>query len=301
MPDHRVGKTVLARRLLRGDAPSLAETFGVRHSSPCTLVHANACAQLDVPSGDILLHYELRPHGHQLFGGISGDVVRVLHSADRIEFVMLWETPAVLLARLRARRMSQLREHLRGRGLRSVRSRLRRYRVRRSLVCAPARAMAVIRKLAELLRTVRRPPTLDCQERSARGTKSFERVVTRDTFLGIEALAGRLIPSAFAHTPVSMRNRAVPRQLIAAFGNGVWCAHVGLEDSAWLGSAQRRRSPTRPRRRWPKGIGEALARMVNRLESLDTEREGAYKQLLGLQKRLNTPGPLASAERSDGQ
>ena len=35
------------------------------------------------------------------------------------------------------------------------------------------------------------------------------------------------------------------------------------------------------------GIGEALARMVNRLESLDTERERAYKQLLGLQERLN--------------
>ena len=35
------------------------------------------------------------------------------------------------------------------------------------------------------------------------------------------------------------------------------------------------------------GIGEALARMVNRLESLDSERERAYKQLLGLQERFN--------------
>ena len=35
------------------------------------------------------------------------------------------------------------------------------------------------------------------------------------------------------------------------------------------------------------GIGEALARIVNRLESLDAEREGAYKQLLWLQGRFN--------------
>ena len=35
------------------------------------------------------------------------------------------------------------------------------------------------------------------------------------------------------------------------------------------------------------GIGEALARMVNRFESLDTDRERAYKQILGLQKRFN--------------
>ena len=35
------------------------------------------------------------------------------------------------------------------------------------------------------------------------------------------------------------------------------------------------------------GIGEALARIVNRLESLDAERERAYKQLLGLQERFN--------------
>ena len=35
------------------------------------------------------------------------------------------------------------------------------------------------------------------------------------------------------------------------------------------------------------GIGEALARIVNRLESLDAERETVYKQLLGLQKRFN--------------
>ncbi len=35
------------------------------------------------------------------------------------------------------------------------------------------------------------------------------------------------------------------------------------------------------------GIGEALARVVNRLESLDVERASVYKQLLGLQERLN--------------
>ena len=35
------------------------------------------------------------------------------------------------------------------------------------------------------------------------------------------------------------------------------------------------------------GIGEVLARMVNRLESLDAERARAYKQLLGLQERFN--------------
>ena len=35
------------------------------------------------------------------------------------------------------------------------------------------------------------------------------------------------------------------------------------------------------------GIGEALARAVNRLESLDADRERAYTQLLGLQERLN--------------
>lgn len=35
------------------------------------------------------------------------------------------------------------------------------------------------------------------------------------------------------------------------------------------------------------GIGEALAGIVNRLESLDTERESVYRQLLGLQKRFN--------------
>ena len=36
------------------------------------------------------------------------------------------------------------------------------------------------------------------------------------------------------------------------------------------------------------GIGEALAGIVNRLESIDAERENVYKQLLGLQKRFNT-------------
>jgi hypothetical protein len=35
------------------------------------------------------------------------------------------------------------------------------------------------------------------------------------------------------------------------------------------------------------GIGEALARIVNRIESLDAEREKAYSQLLALQERLN--------------
>jgi len=35
------------------------------------------------------------------------------------------------------------------------------------------------------------------------------------------------------------------------------------------------------------GIGEALAGIVNRLESLDAERENVYKQLLGLQERFN--------------
>ena len=35
------------------------------------------------------------------------------------------------------------------------------------------------------------------------------------------------------------------------------------------------------------GIGEALAGVVNRLESLDAERENFYKQLLGLQKGFN--------------
>lgn len=35
------------------------------------------------------------------------------------------------------------------------------------------------------------------------------------------------------------------------------------------------------------GIGRALAKVVNRLESLDTEREKAYAQLLTLQARLN--------------
>ena len=36
------------------------------------------------------------------------------------------------------------------------------------------------------------------------------------------------------------------------------------------------------------GIGEALAAIVNRLESLDAEREKVYRQLFGLQKRFNT-------------
>ena len=36
------------------------------------------------------------------------------------------------------------------------------------------------------------------------------------------------------------------------------------------------------------GIGRALAKVVNRLESLDAEREKAYAQLLTLQARLNT-------------
>ena len=35
------------------------------------------------------------------------------------------------------------------------------------------------------------------------------------------------------------------------------------------------------------GIGEALARIVNRLESLDAERDRVYKQLLALQDRVN--------------
>lgn len=35
------------------------------------------------------------------------------------------------------------------------------------------------------------------------------------------------------------------------------------------------------------GIGEALGRIVNRLESLDAERARAYAQLLALQERLN--------------
>ena len=35
------------------------------------------------------------------------------------------------------------------------------------------------------------------------------------------------------------------------------------------------------------GIGEALGRIVNRLESLDAEREHAYEQLLTIQERLN--------------
>lgn len=35
------------------------------------------------------------------------------------------------------------------------------------------------------------------------------------------------------------------------------------------------------------GIGEALARVVNRLESLDAERARVYKQLLALQERIN--------------
>jgi hypothetical protein len=36
------------------------------------------------------------------------------------------------------------------------------------------------------------------------------------------------------------------------------------------------------------GIGRALAKLVNRLGSLDAEREKAYTQLLALQARLNT-------------
>ena len=35
-------------------------------------------------------------------------------------------------------------------------------------------------------------------------------------------------------------------------------------------------------------IGEALAHIVNRLESVDVDRERAYKQLLELQSRFNT-------------
>ena len=35
------------------------------------------------------------------------------------------------------------------------------------------------------------------------------------------------------------------------------------------------------------GIGEALARVVNRLESLDAERGRVYTQLLALQERIN--------------
>ena len=47
------------------------------------------------------------------------------------------------------------------------------------------------------------------------------------------------------------------------------------------------------------GIGEALARLVNRIESLDTERARAYSQLLVLQKRLNTK--VARFGRAIGQ
>ena len=47
------------------------------------------------------------------------------------------------------------------------------------------------------------------------------------------------------------------------------------------------------------GIGEALARIVNRIESLDTERARAYSQLLVLQKRLNTK--VARFGRAIGQ
>ena len=35
------------------------------------------------------------------------------------------------------------------------------------------------------------------------------------------------------------------------------------------------------------GIGEALASVVNRLESLEAEREKAYAQLVELQRRVN--------------
>ncbi len=47
------------------------------------------------------------------------------------------------------------------------------------------------------------------------------------------------------------------------------------------------------------GIGRALAKVVNRLESLDTERDKAYAQLLTLQARLNTQ--IARLGRTIGQ
>ncbi len=47
------------------------------------------------------------------------------------------------------------------------------------------------------------------------------------------------------------------------------------------------------------GIGRALAKVVNRLESLDTERDKAYAQLLTLQARLNTQ--VARLGRTIGQ
>ena len=49
------------------------------------------------------------------------------------------------------------------------------------------------------------------------------------------------------------------------------------------------------------GIGEALARIVNRLESLDAERERAYKQLLGLQERFNAQVGRFGRALSDGR
>lgn len=56
-------------------------------------------------------------------------------------------------------------------------------------------------------------------------------------------------------------------------------------------------------------IGEALAHVVNRLESLDAERDKAYAQLLALQERLNaqvarfghTVGSRVTAASADGR
>ena len=51
--------------------------------------------------------------------------------------------------------------------------------------------------------------------------------------------------------------------------------------------------------RMAEGIGQALASVVNRLESLDTDREKAYRQLLKLQDRLNRE--VARLGRAIGQ
>ena len=71
-----------------------------------------------------------RPNFLETPNGVDEHVARLLDAADSIAFVTLWETPDVLLARLRRR----VRAHLKGRGLLRVPTHLRRYRTRHSIL-----------------------------------------------------------------------------------------------------------------------------------------------------------------------
>ena len=82
-----------------------------------------------------------------------------------------------------------------------------------------------------------------------------------------------------AATPMSGKNDMAESGVTEPFSSP--------KDSACRRSAQPKTAARETATKVAEGIGEALARMVNRFESLDTDRERAYKQILGLQKRFN--------------